>query len=377
MIPADAFMPLPQQRKDDTQKMMGDLLSQMNESIRHHVKAEVADVRMRLDRIEKLLFHADSQTFAAVDAAISAARQHHSASKLDTDLSSEGFARGRSTSRSPVEPVAKVYAKVLKSPVISATAKSRSPTKVLDLQSKRSMPAKVLDIQPKSMPAVYAKMPSTPQHHRSSGRDNSGIILPASETPSTTAASSSQNLADAVSSTQRQRQHIQPGHPQAPDDLTDLHGLWASSLGRIVVVNELGCKFDDNDVHDPLTSANGIYNVGDLESTVVSAARIDWKQHVTASTSSWHRLSRCTHGEWTRNCHRGRIGDIVQLEDNFNFVTQIDAEPIKLLGVGLCGRIAEIDPDGDWYVRFPSANVEQWVLKSNFHSVRLFRVASE
>jgi len=221
------------------------------------------------------------------------------------------------------------------------------------------------------------KTTSTPQPHRSSGIDKSGIILPVSETPSTTAASSTQNLADAVSST-RQRQHIQSGHSQAPDELTDLHGMWASSLGHIVLVNELGCKFDDNDVHDPLTFAHGIYNLGDWESSAVSEGRIDWKQHVTASTSSWHRLSCCTHGAWIRHCDRGREGDIVQLQENLACVTNLESgkETVKL-SVGLCGRIAEIDPDGDWYVRFPSANVDQWVLKSNFHSVRVFRVASE
>merc|ERR1712054_429360 len=116
----------------------------------------------------------------------------------------------------------------------------------------------------------------------------------------------------------------------ASKETAALQGLWASSLGQVVSVTHLGCKFDELANYLPITSQTGVYKVGDLESLAVTDAKVDWRHHATQSEASWYRLSRQAKGEWKSGCDGGREGEVVRLEDNFNFVMEINAEPIKL-----------------------------------------------
>merc|ERR1719498_958313 len=72
----------------DMQGVMKELRTYIDESIQQHLRAEVVDLQVRLDRMETLLFHADVKTFSAIDAAISSASKRQVRAKA-VDLSAK------------------------------------------------------------------------------------------------------------------------------------------------------------------------------------------------------------------------------------------------------------------------------------------------
>lgn len=288
-----------QQRKVEMPKIMGDMLSHLAdyicESIENQVKAEVADLRARLDRMEALFFHADATKIAAIDQVVSAATQLSSTTKAIAHTVPQRTIRKHRRGRSPTEIISVVH-----------------------------------------------------EEHAAFADATCGISVPS-----------------------------QAPHPEtnpAPDGLVAMHGLWASSLGCVVIVDELGCRFNDNDGLYPLTVDKAGLHVRDWTSRAIGDNRMTWTQQNTGDTSLWHRLSHCPSGKWAPVSHSAQTGDIVRVDADIVVVMEFGGEAIRL-HEGLGGKVVEIDSDGDWLVDFPSLDVSdtmKWVLKSNLSHLRVF-----